>query len=251
MTALTTKHSLVIGGSRGIGRVIAMELAQAGQRVSVVGRRPLAEDFQPIPGMTAWAGDVSRFDAFLPVLEQILEKEGPPNHLIFCQRFRGQDDRWEGEINTGLTATRNVIEHLRDRFAPEGDKSIVAISSIASSLIAEEQPLGYHVAKAGLDQLVRYYAVTLGKLDIRVNGVRPGTTLKPETQHFTLDNTQLHGLYTSVIPLGRMGAAADVAQLVEFLCSPRSAFVTGQLITVDGGASLVSQETLARKLKSL
>lgn len=246
-----TKHSLVIGGSRGIGRVIAIELAQIRHRVSVVGRCPPAEDFQSMPGMTAWTGDASQFDTFQPILEQIVETGGPPNHLIFCQRFRGQDDIWEGEINAGLTATRNVIEYLKDRFASGGDKSIVVISSIASSLIAEEQPLGYHVAKAGLDQLVRYYAVTLGKLGIRVNGVRPGTTLKPETQHFILDNAPLHELYTSIIPLGRMGTATDVAQLVAFLCSPQSAFITGQLITLDGGASLLSQETLARKLKSL
>lgn len=250
MTDTSAKHSLVIGGNRGIGRVIAMELAEAGHRVSVVGRSPLAVN-GPIPGVTAWTGDVSQFDTLQPVLEQIAETAGPPNHLIFCQRFRGQDDTWEGEINTSLTATRNVIEYLKDRFAPQADKSIVVISSIASNLIAEEQPLGYHVAKAGLDQLVRYYAVTLGKLGIRVNGVRPGTTLKPESQHFFLDNAPLHELYTSVIPLGRMGTAADIAQLVAFLCSRQSAFITGQLITVDGGASLLSQETLARKLKSL
>lgn len=251
MTALSTKHSLVIGGSRGIGRVIAMELAQAGQRVSVVGRRPPAEEFPALPGLSMWQGDIGQFDTFRGLLDQILETGGAPNHLVFCQRFRGSGDTWEGEIGTGLTATQNTIEYLKDRFATDGDRSIVVITSIASSLVAEEQPLGYHVAKAGMDHLVRYYAVTLGSQGIRVNGIRPGTTLKPETQHYILENAPLHDLYTSIIPLGRMGTAQDVAQVAMFLCAPQSAFVTGQMLTVDGGASLVSQETLARKLKSL
>jgi NAD(P)-dependent dehydrogenase (short-subunit alcohol dehydrogenase family) len=249
MTALP--HSIVIGGSRGIGRAIAIGLAEAGYRVSAVGRRLPTEELPTLPSLSLWMGDIREFDAFRSLLDRIMEAGGAPNHLVFCQRYRGSGDAWEGEIDTGLAATRNTVEYLKDRFSPDGDRSIVVITSVASSLVAEEQPLGYHVAKAGLDHLVRYYAVTLGRHGIRVNGIRPGTTLKPETRHHVLENAPLHDLYTSFIPLGRMGTADDVAQLATFLCSPQSAFVTGQMITVDGGASLLSQETLARKLKAL
>ncbi len=251
MIVPSPRHSIVIGGSRGIGRTIAITLAEAGHRVSAIGRRPPAEELPHLPNLSLWQGDIGQFDTFHQLLDQIVETGGAPNHLVFCQRYRGSGDTWEGEIDTGLAATRNAVEYLKDRFAPDGERSIVAISSIASNLVAEEQPLGYHVAKAGLDHLVRYYAVTLGRQGIRVNGIRPGTTLKPETRHYILENAPLHELYTSIIPLGRMGTAQDVAQVAAFLCSPQSAFVTGQMITVDGGASLLSQETLARKLKSL
>lgn len=99
--------------------------------------------------------------------------------------------------------------------------------------------------------MVRYYAVTLGPRRIRVNSVSPGTVLKDESKDFYLKNEQLYNLYKGIIPLGRMGTAEEVANVVAFLCSSKASFITGQNIVVDGGLSLIWQETLARKVASL
>ena len=117
--------------------------------------------------------------------------------------------------------------------------------------MGEGQALGYHVAKAGLNQMMRYYAVNLGRKGIRVNAVTPFTFLKEESRDFYMKNQALHDLYRKITPLGRMATAEDSARVIAFLCSPGAGFVNGQNIYVDGGLSLVWPETLARNLSGL
>jgi NAD(P)-dependent dehydrogenase (short-subunit alcohol dehydrogenase family) len=78
--------------------------------------------------------------------------------------------------------------------------------------------------------------------------VSPCTFIKQENQEFYSTNEKLGNVFKQVIPLGRMGTAADSANAIAFLCSPQAAFITGQKITVDGGVSLLSQESLARRI---
>lgn len=181
-------------------------------------------------------------------LNELLRTSGPVNHLVFLQRYRGQDDAWAGEIETTLTATKEVIEALRDSFASEGERSIVLVSSVIGDAVVENQPVGYHVAKVGLNAMVRYYAVTLGPLGIRVNGIAPCTMMKEESRHYYEGNADLMQMFRTISPLGRIGTSEDVAGVVSFLTSAQASFVTGQVLTVDGGTSLVWQEWLARKL---
>jgi NAD(P)-dependent dehydrogenase (short-subunit alcohol dehydrogenase family) len=125
---------------------------------------------------------------------------------------------------------------------PPGDKAICVVSSINATLVHPGMSIGYHACKAALDQMIRYWAVTLGPLGIRVNGVSPGTVQKgPEP----FPDAAFH---ESITPLRRMGTAVEVADVVVFLCSAAASFVTGQNIVVDGGVSLQWQETLARDL---
>ena len=112
---------------------------------------------------------------------------------------------------------------------------------MASRFICSEQPVSYHIAKAALNQMVRYYAVALGPRGIRVNAVLPDTLIKDESRAFYEQNPQLRRVNESIIPLGRMGAAEDVANAVLFLCSPQSSFITGHELVVDGGMSLLGQ----------
>jgi NAD(P)-dependent dehydrogenase (short-subunit alcohol dehydrogenase family) len=92
--------------------------------------------------------------------------------------------------------------------------------------------------------------VTLGTKGIRVNSISPGTVLKEESRRAYLQNEKLMNLYRRLTPLERMGTAEDVAHVVEFLCSPKSSFLTGQDIVVDGGLSLQLQEALVVRLEA-
>jgi NAD(P)-dependent dehydrogenase (short-subunit alcohol dehydrogenase family) len=128
---------------------------------------------------------------------------------------------------------------------------VVFVSSVFGERVGEGQPLSYHIAKASLNQMARFYAVNLGRKGIRANAVTPFTFLKEESRNFYLNNRELMDLYKDIIPLGRMGTTEDSGNLIAFLCSPQASFINGQNIYVDGGLSLVWPETLARRLKSL
>lgn len=240
-------HSLIVGGTRGMGRVLAEHLARIGHRVSVIGRR---EPVRKLPrGIRFWPADLTKAKKIRETLEEIVRKDGKLSRLICMQRFKATaGDAWEGEIATSLSATRLLIESLADHFHPKGDKSVVLVSSAASEVIAAEQGPGYHVAKAGLNQMARYYAVILGPKGIRVNVVSPGTVLKPENRDFYLNSKSLQTLFKKVVPLGRMGTAQEVAEVIDFLGGPKASFITGQTLLVDGGVNLLSTETLARSL---
>jgi NAD(P)-dependent dehydrogenase (short-subunit alcohol dehydrogenase family) len=243
-------HALVVGGTRGIGRAVAHRFAADGCDVSVIGRRLPARD-RATRRIRYWQHDVCDHRATLDVIATIVRARGPLDRLVCLQRFRGDGDDWSGEIETSLTATRALIDAAADRFAKRGDKAVVVVSSIADRYIASEQPLSYHVGKAGLTQLVRFYAVALGARGIRVNAVSSGTIVKAESRAFYRKQAELRRLYESMIPLGRMGTADEIASVVAFLCGPDASFVTGQSLVVDGGVSLQAHESLARRLSPL
>lgn len=240
-------HSIVVGGTRGSGRALVRLLSGQGHAVSVIGRRPAPAE-RALPHTRFVRADLFKTRALPALCRSLIAWGGPVDSVVFFQRYRGGSDAWSGELSVSLTATKTLIEALAGSFHADGAKSIVAIGSVGGHLIAGEQPVGYHVAKAGLIQLVRYYAVALGPQGVRVNLVSPGTVVKEESRDFYVKNRKLQALYRRVIPLRRMGRAEEVAQAVEFLCGPKASFITGQNIVVDGGLSLLWQETLARKL---
>jgi NAD(P)-dependent dehydrogenase (short-subunit alcohol dehydrogenase family) len=159
-------HSLVIGGTRGMGRALVQRLLRNGNKVSV-----LARNIPPESGrekqVNYSAANITETEKFVASLRNIIETQGRLQSLIFLQRYRGEGDSWEGEMETSLNATRHAIDCLKDDFGPARDNSIVIVNSNASTIVVDEQPLSYHVAKAALLQIVRYYAVNLGPLSIR------------------------------------------------------------------------------------
>jgi NAD(P)-dependent dehydrogenase (short-subunit alcohol dehydrogenase family) len=241
-------HSLVIGGTRGLGRAVARLLQEAGHRVSAIGRR---QPEQPDARVDYWLRELDDDVGVKAILAQVLEQSGPLNYVVFCQRYRGQGDPWTGELNVTLTLTRTVIETLRTGGWAAGDKGMVMVSSVFGEWIGAGQPAAYHVAKAGLLQLMRYYAVELGPQGIRANAVTPFTFLKDESQSFYLANDALMDVYRQSVPLGRLATTDEIARVIRFLCSSEASYLTGQNLHVDGGLSAVWPETLARRLKGV
>lgn len=243
------KHSLIIGGTKGTGRAVARMFVKKGHKVSVIARtNPSSDGFAPYNPPLYMQADLAK-DEILPMLDIIMDKNGPVNYVVFCQRFRGKEDDWNNEIQVSLTATKNIIDYLAEK--PErldkDDKSVVMISSIASRMVIYQQPLSYHMAKAGLETIVNYYSVILASKGIRFNAIIPGTLVKEESMAFYGKNPALESLYTDNIPLGRMVNTEDITNLVDFLCSEKSSLLTGQKIILDGGISLIGQESLLLK----
>jgi NAD(P)-dependent dehydrogenase (short-subunit alcohol dehydrogenase family) len=233
-------RSLVVGGTWGIGRAITRLLAADGGNVFVLGRREPAE--ASLPNVRHSAVDVRDTQALRTALADIVAEDAPVRNIVLLQRFRGTGDAWEGELEVSLTATKTVVETLAGHFDEEGG-SIVIVCSNASRLVAPEQPVAYHVAKAALRQMARYYAVELGPTGVRVNCVTPGAVLKEES-------ADAAGGWDSAVsaatPLRRLGTSDDIAAAVGFLCSDAAAFITGHDLVVDGGLSLLWQESLLR-----
>jgi NAD(P)-dependent dehydrogenase (short-subunit alcohol dehydrogenase family) len=159
------------------------------------------------------ACDLSEPESACSTAIETTRTHGPINYLIFCQRFRGHGDSWQGEFAISVDATRALIEGTTRSFASEGDRAIAIVSSVYSEFVGDSQPASYHATKAAVNQLARYYAVNLGKSGIRVNSVSPFTFLKDESSAYYTGNRQVHNLYQDIIPLGRMGTAADSANL--------------------------------------
>jgi len=248
---METPHSLVVGGTKGLGLALVRTLAAEGHLVSVIGRRLPNDAQEQHASVQFWQADLLDLPNLHATLAEIVQQRGPLNYLLFAQRYRDAGDTWEGELATSLTATKSSIDHLIDSFDESGENGIVVVGSVASCIVADEQDLGYHVAKAGLVQLVRFYAHTLGAKGIRVNAVSPGIFLKDESKEYYRSNKRLCDLYCDITPLGRMGTAVEIANSISFLCSPKASFITGQNIVVDGGLSLQGQEALARRLAGL
>jgi NAD(P)-dependent dehydrogenase (short-subunit alcohol dehydrogenase family) len=238
-------HSIVVGGARGLGRTLVDVLAREGHRVSVL------DCLEPLPGEPAAPGTVFRRvdildgPAVAAALSAIRRSHGPPRNAVFLQRYRGTDDPWTGEIATSLSATRRIIEELADHFPAKSDNAIVVVGSAADTYVAEEQPAGYHAAKAALRQLVRYYAVLLGPRGVRCNAVAPAIFQKQGARRPPGSRA-----LAAVTPLRRIPAAEEIARVILFLCSPAAACLTGQSLVVDAGLSLIAHASLVRQLAS-
>ena len=244
-------HSIVIGGTKGLGRVVARLFAARGDIVSVIGRSSVSKADREQDNIKSYSVDIINQEKVDEVLKKTINDHGKLNYCVFLQRYRGSEDAWQGEFETSVTATKNIIDFLTPHFAEQGDKAIAIVSSVFSKHIGAGQPISYHVMKAALEQLMRFYAVNLGEKQIRSNGITPFTFLKEESEKFYLENKNLMELYDTIVPLKRLGTTLDSAKTIEFLCSPGAGFITGQNLIVDGGLSLIWPETLARSLQNI
>ena len=228
--------SLIVGGNRGIGKEIFNLFSKKNINT-------YALDIENRKSNKFIQVDLSNKKSLDNVLKNKIFKKNKIKNLIFCLRFRG--DNLHKHFEVSFFPVVALIEKLKNKM--ENNSSVVVINSYVSSYISDDQPLGYQASKASLINLVKFYAVNLGAKKIRFNSILPGTTIKPESEKFYKKNIKYKKISNKIIPLRRLGNTKDIANLVEFLCSDKASYITGQSIYLDGGLSLVGQETVARK----
>jgi len=233
--------SLVIGGTKGIGLEIANTFKKRGDRTIVLSRNK-----------NSWEGEFIQADLCdLTSLEKSVQfiKNNNLNfsYIVFSQKNRVKPDDLETEIQISLRSTQYFIEKLiPDNMEDVG--SVVFLGSPARQYVIREQPVEYHIGKAALEQLAKYYAVCFGKYGITFNSILPGTILKETNREFYKANPATTDLLKSITPLKKVGDSQDIANAVSFFCSEKASFITGQAILVDGGRSIEGHESLVRRL---
>lgn len=240
------RHSVIVGGSKGLGRAVARKMILRGDQVSVISR---SMPESKVDGVKYYEADIASTESLTQAMAKISEA-GKINYLVFCQRFRGKSDSWAGEIEVSISASRNIIDYFQDKFSTE-DNAIIFVSSVFGDYVGEGQALSYHLGKAGMNSLMRFYAVNLGKKGIRANAVTPFTFIKDESKDFYATQTELMDMYKEIVPLNRIGTADEISDVILFFCSEQSRYVNGQNVYIDGGLSLVWPESIVKSIKKI
>jgi enoyl-[acyl-carrier protein] reductase III len=236
---------LVTGGSRGIGKAIALRLASLGARRVAIGYmrgdRAAEETAEELRALGAEPIFVRGNVAGQRVAEEVAALD--PLHVLVHAAATGvirpaletEDKHWDWTLSANARALLSLTRAAAPRM-PEGS-SIVAISSLGSERVLEDYTL-VGASKAALEALVRYLAVELAPRGIRVNAVSAGVVETGALEHFPQKDAMLEMGRRN--PVGRFVTPEDVAACVTFLCSPEAEMVRGQTLVVDGGWSLLA-----------
>ncbi|HEX4520833.1 MAG TPA: 3-oxoacyl-[acyl-carrier-protein] reductase [Gaiellaceae bacterium] len=237
--SLEGKTALVTGGSRGIGHAIAAELARAGAQV-VVGYNSGAEEAAAVAaeiGGRAVQADVSSPAGAARLVEEAGELDILVNNAGLTRDgllARMSDDDWRDVIETNLSSVFYTCRAVTRPMMKKRAGSIVNVSSIVG-LHGNFGQTNYGAAKAGIIGFTKSLARELGSRGVRANVVAPGYVKTRLTEVIPEEGKALMLANT---PLGRLGDPEDVAGAVRFLCSDEAAFITGEVLLVDGGLGM-------------
>jgi 3-oxoacyl-[acyl-carrier protein] reductase len=241
--SLEGKIALVTGGARGIGEAISRELARAGARVAVGYRsgQEAADAVAAEIGGTAIQGNVGDPAEAQVVIERVEEELGDVDLLVNNAGVtrdtliaRMSDEDWEEVIETNLRGTFNTCRAVSRKMLRRRSGAIVNVTSVVG-LHGNIGQANYAASKAGIIGLTKALARELGTRGVRVNAVAPGYISTALTDVLS---EEIRGTILGNTPLGRLGEPVDVASAVRFLCSDEAAFITGEVLLVDGGLGM-------------
>ena len=237
--SLEGRTALVTGGSRGIGRAIAAELAEGGAQV-VIGYRSGREEADDVAGQIggkAIQADVAEADD----AKRLVEEAGDVDILVNNAGVtrdgllaRMSDEDWDVVIDTNLRGTFNTCRAVTRGMMKRRSGAIVNVSSVVG-LHGNPGQTNYSASKAGIIGFTKALARELGSRGVRANVVAPGYISTRLTNELS---EELKDAMLANTPLGRFGDPEDVAGVVRFLCSDEAAFVTGEVLLVDGGLGM-------------
>ena len=239
------KVAFVTGGTRGIGKQIAITLASEGYDVAINYRKENDDlkdtvkqiEEQGVKCLTV-QGDVSSYEDAERMVNEIIEKCEKIDVLVnnagitkdnLLMRMKKED--FEDVINVNLTGTFNVTKNVVPFMMKKRSGRIINISSVVG-VMGNSGQANYAASKAGIIGFTKSLAKELGSRNILVNAVAPGFI---ETQMTDVLKDEIKEEISKSIPLKRMGNTQDVANVVKFLASDDSSYITGQVINVDGG----------------
>ncbi len=244
---LSGQVALVTGAARGLGRTIAEALARCGARLACIdiNTELLGDAIAAIRAMGTeaepWACDVTDGDRVSQVVDEVVKRFGQLDILVNNAGItrdglliRMKDDQWDAVLNINLKGTflftraaaRPIMKSPRGR--------IINIASV-SGLMGNPGQANYSASKAGVIGLTRTASRELASRGVTVNAVAPGFIATDMTAKLGEETLEL---IRKEIPLGRMGQPQDVADAVLFLASPAAEFITGHVLTVDGGLTV-------------
>ncbi len=245
---LKDKTALITGAGRGIGQAIARAFAKEGAKVAIVYNRSAAPAEALVQEITAAGGaavafqaDVKSFDAAQQIVDQTVEKWGRLDILvnnagvIRDKLFVTMDsDDWNEVINTNLGGAFNFSRAAGVVMMRARKGKIINISSVAGAYGGTGQ-VNYSASKGGINAMTRALAVELAKRNVNVNAIAPGVI---ETEMSQAVRNLVGDDMNKMIPMKRVGKPEEIAALALFLASPAADYITGQVITIDGGLSL-------------
>jgi NAD(P)-dependent dehydrogenase (short-subunit alcohol dehydrogenase family) len=242
---LPQRKALITGAGQGIGRACALALAQAGIDLYLLDRNEetLAAVLEEVRGTGVRAepigADLLDQEGSARAVREVVERHGPVSILVNNAGFdrpgtaaRISLDDFQAVLAIHLTAALNMAQQVLPGMSDQGWGRIINISSIYGERGAKGE-IAYVTAKAGLIGLTRSLALEAGPKGITVNAILPGLTRTP-----TIENVMAEKYKEAIIavtPLGRIGEAGEIAQVVAFLASEGSSFISGAAIPVSGG----------------